>query len=65
MPSSFYTVLSSALVFSTHPLVSVYGTVIKKVLFLEKINLHQNDLFNTKFKPFVTTFKTVYCFPSK
>lgn len=37
LPSSFYVVHLNALIYSTHPPVSVYSTVIKEALFLEKI----------------------------
>ena len=46
LPSSFNIVLSSALVYSTCPPVSVYGTVLCRGYFLEQLNCNQNPLIS-------------------
>ena len=44
LPSSFNIVLSSALVFSTCPPVSVWGTVYRRCYFLEQLNCNKNPI---------------------
>ena len=55
LPSSFSIVLSSALVFSTCPPVSVWGTVLLLELFPGRPSLHPQSNKRTQLTAFVTT----------
>ena len=57
LPSSFSIVLSSALVYSTCPPVSVSGTVYMKVLFPGKYSLHNQSNKIVQLTIFVTSFR--------
>ena len=55
LPSSFNTILSSALVYSTHPPVSVWGMVYTWGLFPGSSSLHTQSNKPSRYTAFVTT----------
>ena len=57
LPSSFNIVLSSALVFSTSPPVSVWGTVYRRELFPGTLSLPAQSDKNRQLTAFVTTLR--------
>ena len=65
LPSSFSIVLSSALVYSTCPPVSVWGTVYMRVLFPGRHSLHAQSNKYVQFSVFVTSlrYRNINLFP--
>ncbi len=57
LPSSFSIVLSRALVYSTCPPVSVWGTVYMRVLFPGRYLLHKQSIKTVQFTIFVTSLR--------
>ncbi len=55
LPSSFNTILSSALVYSTRPPVSVWGTVICQSYFLEALHCTLESNYRVQLTNFVTS----------
>ena len=58
LPSSFNTILSSALVYSTHPPVSVWGTVYTWGLFPGSSSLHTQSIKSVHLTTFVTSHRS-------
>ena len=55
LPSSFNTILSNALVYSTYPPVSVYSTVVSSELFPGTASLQAQSVKNLQLRQFVTS----------